>query len=69
MQDFLDAAKNPAYGGEVLYGPKAEHCWNGDFKLPNALSRLHYNTQYLPRIVERMEKTAPAGADLKSWRY
>jgi hypothetical protein len=69
MQDFLDAAKDPAYGGEVLYGPKAEHCWNGDFKLPNALSRLHYNTQYLPRIVERMEKTAPAGADLKSWRY
>ena len=31
--------------------------------------RLHYNTQYLPKILERMAKTAPAGADLKSWRY
>ena len=32
-------------------------------------SRLHYNTMYLPKIMERIEKTAPAGADLTSWRY
>jgi len=30
---------------------------------------LRYNTMYLPAILERIEKTAPAGADLKSWRY
>jgi hypothetical protein len=24
---------------------------------------------YAPRIVERLLKTAPAGADLSSWRY
>ena len=69
MQDFLDTTKEPHYDGEVTYGPRAEHCWNGDPTLPNAYSRLHYNTQYLPKIVERMEKTAPAGADLTSWRY
>lgn len=23
----------------------------------------------LPRIMERMKKTAPAGADVTSWRY
>jgi hypothetical protein len=69
MQDFLDATKNPPYGGEVTYGPRAEHCWNGDPDLPNAYSRLHYNTQYLPKILERIQKTAPAGADLTSWRY
>jgi len=23
----------------------------------------------LPAMVDRMEKTAPAGADLKSWKY
>lgn len=69
MEDFLATTNAPHSDAEVLYGPKAEHCWNGDFKLPNALSRLHYNTQYLPQILERMEKTAPAGADLKSWRY
>ena len=69
MQDFLDTTKSPAYGGEVTYGPRAEHCWNGDPNLPNAYSRLHYNTQYLPKILEQIQKTAPAGADLKSWRY
>jgi len=69
MEDFLDATKNPPYGGEVTYGPRAEHCWNGDPKLPNAYSRLHYNTQYLPKILDQIQKTAPAGADLGSWRY
>jgi hypothetical protein len=69
MQDFLDTTKDPPYGGEVTYGPRAEHCWNGDPNLPNAYSRLHYNTQYLPKILEQIQKTAPPGADLKSWRY
>ena len=69
MEDFLNTTQNPAYGGEVTYGPRAEHCWNGDPTLPNAYSRLHYNTQYLPKILEQIKKTAPAGADLTSWRY
>ncbi len=69
MEDLLNTTKNPAYGGEVTYGPRAEHCWNGDPTLPNAYSRLHYNTQYLPKILDRIEKTAPKGADLTSWRY
>jgi hypothetical protein len=69
MQDFLDTTKNPPYGGEVTYGPRAEHCWNGDPNLSNAYSRLHYNTQYLPKILEQIQKTAPPGADMKSWRY
>jgi hypothetical protein len=69
MEDFLKSTKDPAYGGEVTYGPRAEHCWNGDPTLPNAYSRLHYNTQYLPKILERIKQTAPPGADLTSWRY
>jgi hypothetical protein len=69
LEDFLKSTKNPPYDGEVKYGDRAEHCWNGDPNLPNALSRLHYHTMYLPMIVERMQKTAPAGADLSSWRY
>jgi len=69
LEDFLKSASNPPYGGEVAYGPRAEHCWNGDPALPNALSRLHYNTMYLPKILDRIQKTAPAGADLTSWRY
>jgi hypothetical protein len=69
MEDFLNSTNNPPYGGEVTYGPRAEHCWNGDPTLPNAYSRLHYNTQYLPKILDRIQKTAPQGADLTSWRY
>jgi len=69
IQDVLEGLKNPPYDGEVKYGDRAEHCWNGDPNLPNAWSRLHYNTIYLPKMLERMKKTAPPGADLTSWRY
>jgi len=68
-QDVLETLKNPAYGGEVKYGERAEHCWNGDPALPNAYSRLHYNFMYLPKILARIQATAPKGADLTSWRY
>jgi hypothetical protein len=69
LEGFLKTTTNPPYGGEVKYGDRAEHCWNGDPNLPNYLSRLHYHTMYLPKILERMKKTAPPGADLTSWRY
>ncbi len=69
MEDFLKSTTNPPYDGEIKYGDRAEHCWNGDPKLPNYLSRLHYNTMYLPQILDRIAKTAPPGADLTSWRY
>jgi hypothetical protein len=68
LEDFLKTT-NPPYDGEIKYGDRAEHCWNGDPSLPNYLSRLHYHTMYLAKILERMEKTAPPGADLTSWRY
>ena len=68
-QATLEALKNPSYGGEVDYGDRAEHCWNGDHKLANAYSRLHYDTFYLPKILARIKATAPKGADLTSWRY
>ncbi len=68
-QDTLQSLQNPAWGGEVDYGERAEHCWNGDHTLANAYSRLHYNTMYLPKIMARIAATAPPGADLTSWRY
>ncbi len=69
VEDFLKTAKNPNYGGEVDYEPRAEHCWNGDHTRPNAISRLRYHQFYAPKIVERILKSAPPGADLTSWRY
>jgi hypothetical protein len=69
MEDFLKKTNNPFYQGEVDYGDRAEHCWNGDHDNPNYVSRLRYNTMYLPRILKRIQESAPQGADLKSWRY
>ena len=69
MEDFLKKTKNPFYGGEVDYGDRAEHCWNGDHELPNSISRLRYNTMYLPKILKRIEQSAPVGSDINSWRY
>ena len=68
-ENFLESTKDPYYDGVVDYGDRAEHCWNGDHDRPNAISRLRYHQMFIPKIVDRILKTAPPGADLKSWRY
>ncbi len=66
---FLTSTENPGFGGAIDCGPLAEHCRNGDHTRPNATSRLRYDPFFAPKIVERILKTAPAGGDVKSWRY
>jgi len=68
-EEFLKNTKDPYYDGEVDYGDRAEHCWNGDHTRPNAISRLRYHQMHIPKIMARIEKSAPPGADLTSWRY
>jgi hypothetical protein len=67
-EEFLRSA-DPPYHGEVAYGDRAEHCWNGDPTRPNAFSRLRYHQMFVPKAIERLRKTAPQGADLSSWQY
>jgi len=69
VEEFLESTKFPYYNGEVDYGDRAEHCWNGDQTRPNALSRLRYHQMFAPKIVERILKSAPPGSDISSWRY
>ena len=69
MEDFLESTTTPYYDGEVDYGDRAEHCWNGDQENPNHISRLRYNTMYVDKILKRIHESAPKGADLSSWRY
>jgi hypothetical protein len=58
MEDFLKKATNPPADTVVEYGDRKEHCWSG------------HDTQYWFKSLEsRILKTAPKGADLKSWRY
>ena len=69
MEDFLEETSEPYYDGEVAYGDRAEHCWNGDPTQPNHISRLRYHRMFIPKWAANVEKIAPAGADLSSWRY
>ncbi len=67
-EEFLRSA-DPPFEGEIDYGDRDEHCWNGDHDLPNAISRLRYHQMFIPKIVQRILDSAPEGADLESWRY
>jgi hypothetical protein len=69
VEAFLRGTTDPPYDGEVAYGDRAEHCWNGDPTRPNATSRLRYHQLYAPKIVARILASAPPGVDLTSWRY
>jgi len=69
MDKFLRNTEQPHSDAEVKYGDRFEHCWNGNPLEPNAISRLRYNTMYVPQILDRNRKSAPKGADVKSWRY
>jgi len=68
-ETMLKSLANPTYDGVVDYGDRAEHCWNGDHTQPNYISRLRYHQMFIGRWVSEIANRAPAGADLKSWRY
>ncbi|MCH7876247.1 MAG: hypothetical protein IH965_13225 [Gemmatimonadetes bacterium] len=68
-EEFLEGTIDPYYDGEVDYGARDEHCWNGDHTRPNALSRLRYHQMFIPRIMDQIRKNHPADADTVSWRY
>jgi hypothetical protein len=63
LEKFLRSAKNPSFEGTIEYGQRAPHCWSGCPPGRNIA------TCHLPEMSERIRKTAPAGADLESWRY
>ena len=58
LDEFLkQRAKDPPFTGEIVFQPMAPHCWG-----PR-------NQELLSKIVAHIDKNAPPGADLKSWRY
>jgi len=52
-----------------------QHCFRGyeydasGAPLPNSLTRLTYAQAFVPQMAKRFVSTAPAGADVMSWRY
>jgi len=57
LENFLKSAKNPAWTGEILFQPMAPHCWGPSMR------------ELLPRMAAQIDKSAPVGADLRSWKY
>ncbi|MCP4903219.1 MAG: hypothetical protein GY906_40170, partial [bacterium] len=60
-ENFLDSTTEPYFAGEIDYGDRAEHCWNGDHVNGNHISRLRYNSMYIDRILKRIAASAPEG--------
>ena len=69
LQDFLDTPQNPYRISDFVYGRDMPHCYTGDPSVPMSVSGRTVNQRYLPAMAEWMTKTAPEGADVKSWKY
>jgi hypothetical protein len=68
MEEFLvHAVPSPEY--EITYGERREHCFTGDTDHPNNVGSRTVHQRYMPAMAEWMKKSAPAGADTKSWVY
>jgi hypothetical protein len=68
-EEFLKSASNPPADATVDYGLRDEHCWSGDHAHINAISRLTYSNRFIPAMAAHWQRTAPRGADTKSWMY
>jgi hypothetical protein len=64
LQEFLESTKDPYYGGSFDIGKRQPHCYSGMPEFPGQRAE----QRHIPKMIERMLMTAPAGADL-SWRY
>jgi hypothetical protein len=66
VEDFLKTAEPPAEAS-IDYGARDEHCWSGDHDTFNGVSRFTTNARALKKLAAHWIRTAPAGADTKSW--
>jgi len=57
LDNFLKTTTSPKWTGEIVFQPMAPHCWGPPMN------------ELVAKMTAQMEKRAPAGADLKSWRY
>lgn len=70
LQDQLAKTRRPRSDATFQYGPRMPHCYTGG---PSEYTMEQNNADWpqrvLPRMVKHMLATAPAGADVTSWRY
>jgi enterochelin esterase-like enzyme len=57
LNEFLAKADHPKFTGEIVFERRAPHCWG-----PRG-------ADLMAKMTKHIEKYAPAGADLKGWKY
>ena len=70
LDDDLAKTRNPRSDAAFQYGPRMPHCYTGgppEYTMEQNNAR--WTQRVLPLMVEHMLATAPAGADVTSWRY
>jgi hypothetical protein len=68
MEEFLMKA-TPSAEAEIVYGERREHCFTGDTEVSNQAGNRTVHQRYIPAMAQWMIRTAPKGADTKSWMY
>jgi len=69
VEDFFKKTQHPPADAEIIYGERREHCFTGDTENPNNVGSRTVHQRYMPAMTKRVIKTAPKGADTKSWVY
>jgi enterochelin esterase-like enzyme len=69
LQQDLDKTQHPHSDATFDYGQWAPHCYTGTAPDWDESHGLDLEERVLPLMVKHMLATAPAGADVKSWRY
>jgi hypothetical protein len=65
LREFLERTTDPYYAGSFDIGARQPHCYSGAPEFPGQRAE----QRVLPQMREWILKTAPTGADVKSWRY
>ncbi len=72
-QQFLDGTREPGKGpyadATFDFGPGRPHGYTGDIFLSQQVANGTLEQRMLAAALDRILKTAPPGADTKSWRY
>ena len=69
LEEFLESTTDPYYGGEIKFRARMPHCWTGNETGTMSDGYRNLFERVLLQMVDRMLKTAPKGADTKSWLY
>ena len=70
LQKDLELTRNPHSDATFQYGPGMPHCYvGGPAEYTMQQNGANWPQRLLPQMTEHMVKTAPAGADVKSWAY